>query len=94
MKMESRFTNTPFTRPHYREKCDVKLPWEQISRSQQTVVLQICQKKKKNKNRVFTPLPKGVEGRGEETSDTLDYSLPRVVVTVMVSLSFPTPAIV
>ena len=50
--------------------------------------------RKKNKNRVFTPLPKGVEGRGEETSDTLDYSLPRVVVTVMVSLSFPTPAIV
>ena len=27
MKMESRFTNTPFTRPRYREKCDVKLPW-------------------------------------------------------------------
>ena len=57
------------------------------------MVLQICQKKK-TKNRVFTTLPKGVEGRGEETSDTLDYSLPRVVVTVMVSLSFPTPAIV
>ena len=48
---------------------------------------------KNNKNHVFTPLPKGVEGRGEEAIDTLDYSLPRVVVTVMVSLSFPTPAI-
>ena len=56
------------------------------------MVLQICQKK--TKNHVFTPLPKGGEGRGEETTDTLDYSLPRVVVTVMVSLSFPTPAIV
>ena len=49
---------------------------------------------KKTKNRVFTTLPKGGEGRGEDTIDTLDYSLPRVVVTVMVSLSFPTPAIV
>ena len=63
-----------------------------ISGSQQTMVLQICQKK--TKNRVFTPLPKRGEGRGEETTDNLDYSLPRVVVTVMVSLSFPTPAIV
>ena len=53
-----------------------------------------ARKKKKNKNRVFTTLPKGGEGRGEDMIDTLDYSLPRVVVTVMVSLSFPTPAIV
>ena len=50
--------------------------------------------KKTNKNRVFSPLPNGGEGGGEETTDNLDYSLPRVVVTVMVSLSFPTPAIV
>ena len=31
------------------------------------------EKKNKNKNRVFTTLPMGGEGRGEDTIDTIPY---------------------